>query len=570
MSQSLSTRNLHETLPKNGAKGLELVVAGGSGRSQCDIGYFHTLVACFKFGTLQTQLSLKPETQNSDNSKPGQALPAPSQPLAAQEPLKQEVGAAADEGMFPPLTSTDLFSLMWDVGAIILEKLDTKEVLLLRSVSQGGRKWVDAVLPFVTHLVCNSDADCTQVERTLCALMQNHKMKIRKFTARFHHQVRDFPALAVMASGCGSLREICLSRSSCVNDTSVCALVRSCPRLRRINLNGCTKVSQSSILEIAHRCLELVWVDVGRCPLVNSACLVSLAEGCPRLAHVNITRCDVGDTAICAIAKHCPELRHLDLTNCPVSNAALLALGRYSSKLRTLLCGANRRLDDTGIEAVSDCVQLKHLLIKQSMMTDDSLKLLVERCPMLRRLDVGGSRCITFDGLGAAAESCPSLELLAIGSCVNLMFEAFSTFTRRSTSITRLVLSSLPFLTDALLQEVVNNCRMLQQLDLTGCIQLTDESLTSLSQLCIHLTTLRLEFCPLVTDLSVVTFATHMSQLSHLAISGCHLVTTGAISFLIDNCPALEFLCTSRSEIPEIARLTEASRNKELKIEVLP
>ncbi|KAK3243579.1 hypothetical protein CYMTET_46777 [Cymbomonas tetramitiformis] len=496
MSQSLSTRNLHETLPKNGAKGLELVVAGGSGRSQCDIGYFHTLVACFKFGTLQTQLSLKPETQNSDNSKPGQALPAPSQPLAAQEPLKQEVGAAADEGMFPPLTSTDLFSLMWDVGAIILEKLDTKEVLLLRSVSQGGRKWVDAVLPFVTHLVCNSDADCTQVERTLCALMQNHKMKIRKFTARFHHQVLSSPA-------------------------------KNQPqRLHK--------------------------------------------EGCPRLAHVNITRCDVGDTAICAIAKHCPELRHLDLTNCPVSNAALLALGRYSSKLRTLLCGANRRLDDTGIEAVSDCVQLKHLLIKQSMMTDDSLKLLVERCPMLRRLDVGGSRCITFDGLGAAAESCPSLELLAIGSCVNLMFEAFSTFTRRSTSITRLVLSSLPFLTDALLQEVVNNCRMLQQLDLTGCIQLTDESLTSLSQLCIHLTTLRLEFCPLVTDLSVVTFATHMSQLSHLAISGCHLVTTGAISFLIDNCPALEFLCTSRSEIPEIARLTEASRNKELKIEVLP
>ncbi|KAK3249740.1 hypothetical protein CYMTET_40845 [Cymbomonas tetramitiformis] len=508
----------------------------------------------------ETTPTFKPESQDRVP-----AVLREEQLLGVLDDSKEVFGAAGCKDPLSLCPVSGLLMLPSDISGFLLGNLDLKEVLLLRSLSKRALEWVDAALPRLTRIEWSSDADCTEVERTLCALVYMHKIKLHTINARFHNQPTKFPAMAVLAGGCENLRDLCLSGSANIDDTSVQALARSCPSLQSFNVQGCTEVTFRSINEVAQHCPELVWADVGGCPLVNDDCIIRLARGCPRLMHLNLARCQVGNIAVLAVVNYCPELRYLNLARCKkMTNDAVRTIGHANSKLQTLIFDSNRCLGDSGIQALANCVLLQSLSINDSKMTDDSLTLLAEHCPKLRSLDIRGSSSITEESINSVLAKCSLLEQLDLSFCKYIDTHWGC---NQICNVKRLCLASLPRMTDDTLKMVACNWPCLQELDIRCSQQITSEGLVFLAKNCPRLTTVNIDFCPLVTDEALFQFVASLTHLTHLGIAGCLQLSDEAVIHIIERCISLKYLRLSKP-LAQISGFQARTKRKELDIHV--
>jgi len=134
-----------------------------------------------------------------------------------------------------------------------------------------------------------------------------------------------------------------------------------------------------------------------------------------------------------------------------------------------------------------------------STVTDDTLAVVAEQCPLLQtlslscRVDVGPK--VTDVGLEDITACCPLLRNIGLAWCVHV--------------------------TDFTMQALARGCRDLAVVDISFCSKVTDEGLTEVLQQCEKLTSLRMESVDLVSEQGVVAIAQNCPRLKTLSLAGC-------------------------------------------------
>lgn len=126
--------------------------------------------------------------------------------------------------------------------------------------------------------------------------------------------------------------------------------------------------------------------------------------------------------------------------------------------------------------------------LRLSGLTDNNLKVIIEKCPVIKQLDISGFNQLTIFGFHFIAKVCGSslthlncehnhitdLGLKAIAEgCFNLI---------------KLNLSRCALITDSGLQNIAVNCKKLDELNLQDCERITDQAIQKLHGQLPHLT----------------------------------------------------------------------------------
>lgn len=162
-----------------------------------------------------------------------------------------------------------------------------------------------------------------------------------------------------------------------------------------------------------------------------------------------------------------------------------------------------------------------------------------ERLGHVITMDLAGIKTITDDTLAVIAEQCPLLTELSLKRRVDIG----------------------PDVSDVGLQDIAGCCGKLKVVHLTWCSKLTDDAVTALANNCPNLQILDLSFCHLVTDRGVLAVMGTCGQLEELVLEGCERITEQGIVALAQSARSVKKLslagclqgCTTMAAI-QIAR----------------
>ncbi|KAK7291801.1 hypothetical protein RIF29_07236 [Crotalaria pallida] len=255
------------------------------------------------------------------------------------------------------------------------------------------------------------------------------------------------------------------------------------PRLISLSLSGACRLSDKGLRVLVSSAPVLRSVNLCQCSLLTSACLNILAESLGSfLKELYLDDCQNIDAAM--IVPALKELAHLEV----LSLAGVQSVSDEFIKNYIVPCGHSMK------ELVlKDCINL----------TDASMKVIAEHCPMLRVLDLMNLSKLTDISIRYLADSCLSLNTLrlcrnpfsdeAIAAFINITGESLTELSLnnirkvgRQTSLSlascgknlhALDLSWCRHLTDNELGLIVDNCCLLRLLKLFGCSQVTDNFL---------------------------------------------------------------------------------------------
>jgi len=152
-----------------------------------------------------------------------------------------------------------------------------------------------------------------------------------------------------------------------------------------------------------------------------------------------------------------------------------------------------------------------------TVITNNSMQMLVRKCSKLKSLNIADSKYITDEGIYNIVSKCTDLTTLDISNCINISEVGIKTICTYSTNLVNLNISRCQKITDAGI-ETLSVSLMLQTLDLSWNTTLTDASLYFLAR----------------NDTNI---SLHTLTLCHL-----HLLTEAAVKNLIQQCTGLRLL----------------------------
>jgi len=175
-----------------------------------------------------------------------------------------------------------------------------------------------------------------------------------------------------------------------VSDAFLMAICRWAPNLQALRLEGCANLTDAALCGIVQRCPQLEELSLAKCP------------------HVS-------DLGVATAARHLPVLKALDLHGCArVTGAAMKLLVQRCPLIQTLRLGATA-LDAPTLSAMLSYFLLVELDVSELPIGDAQLVRLVEKQPLLQRLDVSLCHELTRQGLEHVLSSLPLKALKAFG-----------------------------------------------------------------------------------------------------------------------------------------------------------
>ena len=343
----------------------------------------------------------------------------------------------------------------------------------------------------------------------------------------------------------------------------------------KLDLRGCSNAGLAidRVTGVGHPLKNLTSLNLEFALQVTDAHVAALAEwGALRRVNLNAAQ-NVGDEAVKALARSCPNLTEIGLYwNVRVRTRRGKPGGGWGGMPRGLGevrwwgswgCGnfdRKRKRDDhlqltsvltPDVSCVCVCVLTSATLPPHpyAQVTDDSLAMLCDSCPALRKVNLSGCKRLT-DVTARALSKLRRLAFLDVTRCAfsdagltsvvlspgvsdnlaHLNLYAVSTYTDKSFACIG-VLSRLTFLdvcgsqslTDKALLEIADGCEKLTYLNLSWCNQLTDVGLCAVGERCTLLELLSVHGNRNVTSQFVSTLAAHNvgPRLKTLDVNGC-------------------------------------------------
>ena len=201
-----------------------------------------------------------------------------------------------------------------------------------------------------------------------------------------------------------------------------------------------------------------------------------------------------------------------------------------------------------------------------SLINNNILKLISEKCKNVRNLSVAYCLSITSEGIIYIANHCKSLESIDLSGCQLIKDEGVYELIKNCKSLVTINLTGCQQITTnaicslSLLNNLENlslkNCKQITdpviesltdkliQLDLSDCDQITDSAVLSIAKKCNKIKMLKLT-SPKITDFSIDQVANQCHSLELLELRGCDQISDQSISSITKNCTNLMSLALS-------------------------
>lgn len=286
--------------------------------------------------------------------------------------------------------------------------------------------------------------------------------------------------------------------------------------------------------------------------------------------------------AVCTVARNCPLLRELSACNLTMETLLYIfdcsiSLQRFRHKQRQ---GSSFHVTDASLTLISEkCPLLKelHLVDKTTadeplVVTDSGLLHLAERSSTLQILKLKLAQCSMASEVAIMqlANFCSNLSQVELSNFRHLGDPPIYELVQKCTNLTELVLEYSP-ITDTSLELISHYCKNLQIISLKCCKKLTDTGLKALRQ-CGSLVSVNLGQASGLTDgaliaicsgnpllkvlvagygqvsdraLKAIATCKHMRE---LALNNCPRITNNGLKQIAEGCPMLRYISLSYCE----------------------
>lgn len=300
-------------------------------------------------------------------------------------------------------------------------------------------------------------------------------------------------------------------------------------RLQSLTLHSCDQLTNTGIMALTTHQTSLKELDIGLCSRVTDSSLVHICNNLVNLEYLNIQRCRaVTDLGITEIGK-LKKLKSLNISQCDQITKEGLQKGICAEKNWTLeeLDIHSMNLDESGLIMVSEQLPKLHLLDLSfcfNAVTDTSIQVVFKNQLQLHVLRISHCDKVSDAGLTgmgklqaerdegpvmSAYDEVPTTQKIHLGSRAE---EEIVRDARRKRDV---MLMCEKLSVDTYSGYSLSLVRGLRELDISGCNRITDVSLT---------------------------YAFNFKELVNLNLSRCQQITHEGVSYLVKNCPSIEYL----------------------------
>jgi len=188
----------------------------------------------------------------------------------------------------------------------------------------------------------------------------------------------------------------------------------------------------------------------------------------------------------------------------------------------------------------SATLPLRKINLSHTNITDLGIRVLVQRCPKLKRITLKACQSITNKSLSMIAQHCKNIAELNIAECRNITDYGVQIILQQSkTNLSLLDLNDCSGVTDSILPYLCYYCPNIKQLRLRGT-HLSAQAIShtvsklALTELNVH----GLDIC----DEVLHQFGYHLKKLQTLDLSFCYSLTVTGLRALLKGCPMLREL----------------------------
>uniref|UniRef100_A0A7N0UNI5 F-box domain-containing protein n=1 Tax=Kalanchoe fedtschenkoi TaxID=63787 RepID=A0A7N0UNI5_KALFE len=335
------------------------------------------------------------------------------------------------------------------------------------------------------------------------------------------------PSLFTRFDSVAKLSLKCDRRSVSVGDEALVLISIRCPNLTRLKLRACRELTNAGMAAFAKNCKGLKKLSCGSCTF-GAQGINAVLDNCSSLQELSVKRLrSVSEGAAAETIRpglaasslkticlkelyngHCfgpliiesKNLTTLKIFKCTGDWDKLLEKIAHTVTGLVEVHAERIQFSDAALEAVSGCPELEILrLIKTPECTNLGLKVVAERCKLLRKLHIDGWKAnrIGDEGLIAVAKHCPKLqELVLIG--VNPTNSSLEPLALNCVNLERLALCSSDTVGDAEISCIAAKCTALKKLCIKSC-PVSDQSMEALAKGCPNLVKVKVKKCRAIT-----------------------------------------------------------------------
>ncbi len=223
-----------------------------------------------------------------------------------------------------------------------------------------------------------------------------------------------------------NFRSLNLSGNKKVSDQSIEALAKGNPNLKEISLRGCTNLSSNAIQALANSCHFIKKAWLSNLHLVEEFPLIQFIENNPNLVTLDLSRYSaVSDNVLQAIANHCRSLRNLRLSRCQgITDLGVQEIATKCSNLEVVYLSHCSQLTHQGIASFASCQRLSILRISHCTNThDSSVAQIAMHCSFLTEISLEGCINLTDASLHALHHHCLHLSKVHLSTTANFTEE---------------------------------------------------------------------------------------------------------------------------------------------------
>jgi hypothetical protein len=342
------------------------------------------------------------------------------------------------------------------------------------------------------------------------------------------------------------------------------AIVRACPPLDALSLHE-VRLTDRGLAQTLKQCSALT-----RLTLRSEYQFLPQEIAVPTLKWFDIRSCIVGDAVLAAVGRNCPRLENL---YCFGAATSYTRTSTYITDIgvRALLQGCSR-LRETDVEyAVRISNPLRTELAHRSNYTtlafqywervDDNLVSGVIKCsPTLQHLNCAGCEFLTDGSLAVCAQQCPLLQTVDVSNCFNITADGVLQLLPPGNKLRAVDFNGCRQLDDRVMLAMARHCPLLQDC-FCGGAAVSDSSIVKLAEGCLQLRKVSLYGTGL-GDNGVTALATHCTKLHSLYIPDCPNLTLEGVRAITGYAINLTILVLPRALCALLLPPTKATRHQ--------
>ncbi|KAH6592417.1 hypothetical protein BASA50_008033 [Batrachochytrium salamandrivorans] len=225
-------------------------------------------------------------------------------------------------------------------------------------------------------------------------------------------------------------------------------------------------------------------ISLQSCPSASNIVIQSLSDHSPDLVKLNMAGCPISDAFLPDLFRHSPSLQSINLTGTKITIATLICIIDLCKEIEHIcLDGAlpdSSNLTFHPLTLSSPTRPLKSLCMRNSSITDLSLRYVTSHCPELRRVILDGSSGISDDSIVALALASSHLEVVQLAFCSFVTdVSLYALAKHASHSLKRVALAGCEEVSEQGIMHMVRKCSIMQELHLHGCSQILKSFIAS-------------------------------------------------------------------------------------------